>query len=296
MQTETSTSLLALALGVLLTACEGESELNSATAVANAAAVDAMEQTYTHGLNPLDVSRSAIEEAFAHGFQPAGPAGISGVCGNSDGRTPVSSESGPEKATCLLLIRFSGSDQIIQGTGFIVTPSLVITAGHCVFDENWGGWADAIAVIPGGDGAHGRYNGDEVYTVAGWASHENADYDYAAIVVSDSQMHESVDFTFDLVAWDDPELRSTEFSIRGFPADKGRTEHISLPPLQPADVSSLRFGYLLDTTGGHSGSPVFSASSEEQVAGIHTQPGCPNSATRITEYRRDRILSEWDPG
>jgi len=46
------------------------------------------------------------------------------------------------------------------GTGWLASRRLVITAGHCVYLTNQGGWARRITVAPGRDGADQPYTFD----------------------------------------------------------------------------------------------------------------------------------------
>jgi glutamyl endopeptidase len=58
----------------------------------------------------------------------------------------------PWRSICQLIItRQNGSNN--YGTGWLAGPSLVVTAGHCIFDPKNGGWAAAITVVPGGNGS-----------------------------------------------------------------------------------------------------------------------------------------------
>lgn len=225
-------------------------------------------------------------------------ADIESVCGDDD-RTQVLPESGPERATCLLYIKFPGVPYWYEGTGFIVASNLVLTAGHCVYNRSLGVWAEQVLVAPGAhnysDAPFGRYHADRLYTVRGWKNDSLDDYDYGAVVVSDESMHKKVGYVFGLVAQSDEALLADLFYLQGYPSGRGGTQWISLPKLPAVEgtVTSFRFGYDLDTSRGQSGSPVIPKSNTNGVAGIHTTPGCPNGATRITSYRRHKILSEW---
>src|SRR6185436_3832447 len=49
----------------------------------------------------------------------------------------------PWRCVCSLNLPFG-----YFGTGFLVGPRTVVTAGHCVHDAPLGGWASSIEVIP----------------------------------------------------------------------------------------------------------------------------------------------------
>jgi len=54
----------------------------------------------------------------------------------------------PWRAVCGLKLTASDGTRWI-GTGWLVSPRTIITAGHCVFMKNQGGWIRSAEVIPG---------------------------------------------------------------------------------------------------------------------------------------------------
>ena len=53
----------------------------------------------------------------------------------------------PWRAICALKITAANGTKWI-GTGWLISPRTVITAGHCVYMHDEGGWAKSIEVIP----------------------------------------------------------------------------------------------------------------------------------------------------
>lgn len=209
--------------------------------------------------------------------------------------------AGPDKATCLILSQFG--DKVTRGTGFIVAKRLILTAGHNVFRHRVGGpgeWASKITVIPGGEGAGlGRYAAVRVHTVAGWKNAGHAPYDYGAIEVATNDMSTAVGFQFTLGASNDPALKQGDYRLLGYPRDRGFALHRSIPDpgkkMHLRDVKALHMTYMLDAASGVSGGPVYGIARPDVVEGVHVVPGCPNAATRITPFRKERILTEWNP-
>lgn len=243
-----------------------------------------------------EIKKSSVPSVTPDNKQvrPAGSeVGITGIC-DEDTRQKVTPASGPEKATCRLLIQFSSPTDFYQGTGFLVSPRLVLTAGHCVYDKSHGGWARVITIYPG-DQSLGAYQGVKLYTVSGWVNGPSDAYDYGAIVLADDTMHKKVNFSFELRPMSDKDLGGTEFASRGYPIDKGFAQWISLPPANPSSTTPLTMSYIFDTERGQSGGPVFPNGSDGAAVAVHAKDGCPNSGTRINQARKDKILNEWSP-
>ncbi len=292
-------SLLSLAVAACMSACEEHSALESATEVAASSDADPFEASDSKALESLLTGSGHAMHAHENiaGFWGTGDFGIRSIC-DPDERDDVTSRSGPELATCRLEILFPNPpipDYRAVGTGFLVTPNLVLTAGHCVYDKRFGGWAEMITVIPAGDDCLGKYAGSRAYTVVGWSKNNKEEYDYGAVVIPDDDLHDTVGFTFDLISPDDPDLKSAQWKLRGYPMSHFPGALVSRSSMKPSTTWPLQFSYLLDASRGQSGGPVFLDNNDSSAAGIHARPGCPNIATRITAFRRDRILSEWRP-
>jgi len=66
--------------------------------------------------------------------------------------TPVGNTTEfPDSAVVRIFITFPDGSTA-QGTGTMVNPNTVLTAGHVVYDASDGGWATSIEVIPGQNG------------------------------------------------------------------------------------------------------------------------------------------------
>jgi hypothetical protein len=68
----------------------------------------------------------------------------------SDDRVRVADNlmiANPWRQICALRIR-SKTGKMYVGTGWFIAPRVLATAGHCVFLQNEGGWAQSIDVIP----------------------------------------------------------------------------------------------------------------------------------------------------
>lgn len=94
----------------------------------------------------------------------------------------------PWRMNVRLLMRFGSSYYVCSGT--MRDASVVLTAGHCVYDFGGYGWADEIWVYPGWDGVDLSGNTINPYgygystyfaSLSGWTGSGNTDYDLGAI-------------------------------------------------------------------------------------------------------------------
>ena len=189
------------------------------------------------------------------------------------------------------------------GTAWFISPTTLITAGHCVFIHspnlpNRHGWVRSIEVIPGRNGDTMPFESivaSKFFSVTGWTENHDAEYDYGAIVLPQGQ-------TFDGVGWigyaafNDADLETAHLNISGYPGDKPdgtqwydhRVTH---------SLSERKVFYDIDTAGGQSGSAAYRIIDGDRYAvGIHAYGGnFVNSATRINP-RRFRNLAAWEAG
>jgi glutamyl endopeptidase len=257
---------------------------------------DASEQTPRFSLGePLepsgwrpDTSRP-VDVAWAT-FGPAPPAPEAIV--GPDDRTRVADPSKhPFRNNASLQIT-APDGQLFVGTAWFIGPRTLVTAGHCVFlHEQHGryqGWARAIRVMPGRNGASLPFPpvvSTMFHTVAGWARDKDARYDYAAIVLP-TDLGEVVGW-HGLGVLDDATLVGKVANISGYPGDKQGAEDGTQwqDAREILSVDSHRIHYKVDTWGGQSGSAVIVMERDRPVAvGVHAYGDSyfGNSATRIT--------------
>jgi glutamyl endopeptidase len=194
----------------------------------------------------------------------------------------VDTQQVPYSWICALTITAADGSEWL-GTGWCAAPGLVITAGHCVYLHNCGGWATAIRVDPARNGSALPYSFEcaTVASVSGWVNDKSPECDYGGMIIpsmADSRL-----------GWlgygsrpDDYLLRDT-VNVVGYPADKpsgtmwGAVHALSAP-------TADELIYVNSTFGGMSGSPVIEWSDEGFIVlGIHNYGDLSgNRATRIT--------------
>jgi len=192
----------------------------------------------------------------------------------------------PWRSICSLLITAGDGSRWI-GTGWFAGPRLVVTAGHCVFMRNQGGWVRSIEVIPGRSATQRPY-GSRVATsfrsVQGWTQNQDRNYDYGAILLTGGAALGNQVGWFGFATRSDSELNSYILNLSGYPGDKPvGTQWWHAQRTQ--SVAARTIVYQTDTAGGQSGAPVWlSLNGARYALGIHTNgANSGNSATRIVQ-------------
>ena len=197
----------------------------------------------------------------------------------------------------LLITAADGSNWI--GTGWFVSPRLLITAGHCVFikgstvpDQN--GWVSKIRVIPGRDGStkpFGEATSTTFYSVKGWTEDRDGEWDYGAIALDEPLGDQTGWLGYGV--YSDSDLRDSTANISGYPGDKpSGTQWYAARRVD--SVGPRKVNYDIDTAGGQSGSAVYRIKDGSRYGiAVHAYGGARvNSGTRINKAVFDNI-SKW---
>ena len=198
----------------------------------------------------------------------------------------------PWRAICSLLIRSKTGKNYI-GTGWMVGPGTVITAGHCVYLHGEGGWAQYIDVIPARNGSlrpYGTIRSSNLRSVTGWTNSKNRSNDYGAIILN-TKIGNTVGY-FGYANKSASYIKSKTLNLSGYPGDKGGSTQWFMAR-KCKSVGSRTITYDIDTAGGQSGSPVwYKSGSSRYAVGIHTNGhSSGNSATRIVSAVFNNIKS-----
>lgn len=218
--------------------------------------------------------------------------GAEAVIGDDDRAKVVNSHEYPWRMIVALEIQMPGW-AIRRGTGFMVGPTTVLTAGHCVYEPRYGGWAEKVTVQPGLSGAvqpFGSLTSSRMSTSMGWVDLQDHKYDYALIEL-DEPIGERTGW-FSVGVLSAQSLYNSTINVCGYPTDVNDDLLYQWHSGgEIAFVENQKLYYEADTFGGTSGGPVWLSKKDgtQVVVGIHaygTKPsehlGKPhNSATRV---------------
>lgn len=234
-------------------------------------------------------SESGVDEflpdAILGSYPDVGDRMFTEVIIGTDDRIRVNpTTSFPWRAICSLKITAANGKRFI-GTGWLISPRTVITAGHCVYMHEEGGWARSIEVIPGLNDAarpYGSFVGNVLRSTSGWVSSKNREFDYGAIILPTNARPGTATGTFGFAVKDDAFLLSAALNLSGYPGDKGGNQQWFMAQ-KAKSVTPKVIYYDIDTYGGQSGAPVWVLQNGVRLAvGIHTNGAASgNSATRI---------------
>ena len=215
------------------------------------------------------------------------------VIGRDDRVRITNTREYPYGAICSLEITASTGRQFV-GTGWLASNRTVVTAGHCLYMPEQGGWAKRIRVFPGRNGVDSGsepISAASLHSVEGWTELREPAADYGAIQLND-EVEGSGHLGF--VALKSKDLKKNLYHVAGYSADKPLgTLWGHVRPLK--EIRDDVLYYETDTYGGNSGGPVFFRDDEDDiyVVGIHNYGDISgNSATRITETVFETI-AEW---
>lgn len=224
-------------------------------------------------------------DAFFASYPELFEKSVSEVIIGTDDRVRISpTTSFPWRAICALRITAADNTRWI-GTGFLVSPRTVITAGHCVYMHAHGGWPKSVEVIPGLNDTlrpYGSCVGTSFRSVNGWVNDKKREYDYGAIILPRDCRPGDKTGVFGFAVKDNPYLLSSYLNLSGYPGDKGGNQQWFMARKAKSLAPRVIY-YEIDTMGGQSGSPVWvKVGNARYAVGIHTNGLVTgNSATRI---------------
>ncbi|MEH1807252.1 trypsin-like serine protease [Nostoc sp.] len=238
-----------------------------------------------------------------------------------DGRTKVSNTTTfPFSAIGKMRIRWKGPDGVIDtaddiivnGSGAMIDSYHFLTAGHCVYDTRYGGWADKIEVMLGSKGniiagtnrADYEYYSEakSVYTRSfeGWTQgdqtkSETFQYDIGLVTLDRNIGNFTGWFNY---GYDDNLNSGTLMNVTGYPSDKfdsnsdGKFDNYDMWT-QSGKITSTTDSILrsneLDILNGNSGGPLWlnnSNTNKPTIYGVASNETTTNQTPLYNEFAR----------
>jgi V8-like Glu-specific endopeptidase len=266
----------------------------------------AVQELENRSMSELTFGPRAISPApAAFAAEPAHAAAPAAAASN---RVPVPDTTHyPFRANALLRITVPGFSSPFLATGWFVGPYAVVTAAHCVYPRQMGGymgWVSSVEVIPGLNG----FPGPPPYGTAvsksfecplEWQKKPDLPVDYGldyGVVLLKQDIGHTVG-TYGYATYPSGELASVVANLAGYPVvspdqsePQGR-QWYSAAKVGQVDDSFVY--YDLGTRSGDSGSCVYrNIGDQSYVIAIHTADNGTNRGIRITAPLHEN-LTKW---
>lgn len=198
----------------------------------------------------------------------------------------------PWTTVCKIYMRFpNGSNWI--GSGVMINRKYMLTAGHCVYSRENGGWATQIRVVPAQNGSYAPYGqayATYMRTYVGWTRDRNFDYDLA-LVTLDRNIGTSTGWLgYAAIS----SINGLVSNTAGYPGDRDGGANMYFTSGTIASSTSLSYRTYMDIKGGQSGSGVWRLLNDQRhVFGVVSwESPSINGGPRITSSRFTD-LSNW---
>ncbi|WP_137665227.1 trypsin-like serine peptidase [Enterococcus hulanensis] len=167
-------------------------------------------------------------------------------------------------SACVFVTATYRSGETYIGSGSMISPDTVLTAGHVIYNKKLKQWPRSVTVYPGVNGSHapfGHSSSSKLASLLGWTRRFDPQYDIGMIKLDCPLGITTGWFGLTSIARAGLKVTST-----GYPGDKA----LQTMWTNSGEISSVtpnHVYYRLDTFGGQSGSAVYN--SANQIVAVH---------------------------
>lgn len=218
---------------------------------------------------------------------------LGAIIGGNDNRTKVDDISAePYNAIVRLLIDVDGVEY--RGTGFMVKPDVMLTAGHNIYDHDAKKFCDKIDVVDKNGDLYQVYD----YRIAPQFQSDSADkYDWAVakVAVKPGETPHYMKFRR-MDESTSPKVTGTDGEVAGFPVEVRDVETADMYTETGKITSYVEaeklLNYSIDSSGGNSGSPlIYRIDGTPYAIGIHVSGDSSGNTARAIDENISNIIS-----
>ncbi|KKL12395.1 hypothetical protein LCGC14_2536190, partial [marine sediment metagenome] len=215
-----------------------------------------------------------------------------------DGRVRITPTTGYPWRTVVKLYMTAPDSSTWIGSGAMIDPYHVLTAGHCIFfPDNGNNWATQIRVVPAMDDLDDPYGEawmTSMDSYTGWTVSNSPQHDWGLITL-DRNVGDYTGWMGRMTAGSGNAIYTQTMNVAGYPSDLDSGRNLYWDSDTGDGATSNNHYYWADTFGGMSGGPVWRYSGGSRyIMTVHAygRGGTDsNYGTRLNQDKYDRLFT-----